>query len=64
MPTVKCWADDLREAFGAVEFDAGLRSHGFLACEGGKTVDTRKLKPTVLVTPVLPLRKKESARGR
>ena len=42
MPMVKTWADDLRAAFGAAEFDAGLRECGSFACEGGRTLDTRK----------------------
>lgn len=44
MPTVARWADDLRAAFGADDFNAGLRSQGYLASEGGRTIDTRKLK--------------------
>lgn len=44
MPTVARWADDLRAAFGADDFNAGLRSQGYLASEGGLTIDTRKLK--------------------
>ena len=42
MPTVKAWADDLRAAFGAAEFDAGLRTLGYFAQENGRTIDTRK----------------------
>lgn len=50
MPTVKRWADDLRAAFGAAEFDASLRGQGYYAREGGRTVDTRKEKLSVGVT--------------
>lgn len=50
MPTVKRWADDLRAAFGAAEFDAGLRAQGYYAREGGRTVDTRKEKLSEGVT--------------
>ena len=42
MPTVKRFADDLREAFGAAEIDAALREQGYYASEGGRTIDTRK----------------------
>ena len=44
MPTVARWADDLRAAFGADDFNAGLRSQGYLAQEAGRTIDTRKIK--------------------
>lgn len=44
MPTVALWANDLREAFGADEFNAGLRDLGYYASEGGRTIDTRKIK--------------------
>lgn len=64
MPTVKRWADDLRAAFGADEFNAGLKSQGYLASEGGRVIDTRKYQPGTLVVPVLPLPKKEDKRGR
>lgn len=43
MPSVARWADDLRAAFGADEFNAGLRSQGYYASDGGRTIDTRKL---------------------
>ena len=44
MPFVARCADDLRAAFGVDEFNAGLRSQGYYASEGGRTIDTRKLK--------------------
>lgn len=44
MPTVKRWADDLRAAFGADEIQAALKSQGYYASEGGRTVDTRVVK--------------------
>lgn len=42
MPSVKRWADDLRAAFGADEMQAAMRSQGYYASEGGRTIDTRK----------------------
>ncbi len=42
MPTVKRWADDLRAAFGADEMQAAMKSQGYYASEGGRTIDTRK----------------------
>lgn len=42
MPTVATWANDLRAAFGADEINAALRSLGYYASEGGRTIDTRK----------------------
>jgi hypothetical protein len=50
MPTVKVWADELRAVFGAAEFNAGLKRFGYLASEGGQTIDTRKFKGEVGVT--------------
>jgi hypothetical protein len=50
MPTVKVWADELRAVFGAAEFNAGLKHFGYLASEGGQTIDTRKFKGEVGVT--------------
>ncbi len=44
MPTVARWAGDLRAAFGADDFNAGLRAQGYLAQEAGRTIDTRKVK--------------------
>lgn len=63
MPTVKRWADDLRAVFGAAEMHEALKSQGYLAQEGGRTIDTRKYATGTLVTPVLPMPKKEPARG-
>lgn len=64
MPIVKRWADELRAAFGADEFNAGLKSQGYLASEGGRVIDTRKQAPGTLVMPVLAMPKKEDKRGR
>ena len=70
MPTVKAWADDLRGVFGAAEFDAGLREGGFLAIEGGRTVDTRKplgsieIPASALVIQRPVAQKQEPVRGR
>jgi hypothetical protein len=44
MPTVKRWADDLRAVFGADEMRDALKSQGYYASEGGRTVDTRTVK--------------------
>lgn len=44
MQTVGVWADALRAVFGADDFNAGLRQFGYFAREGGRTIDTRKLK--------------------
>ncbi len=63
MPTIKRWADDLRAAFGAAEVQDALKSQGYYASEGGRVIDTRKYAQGVLVTPVLPMPKKGSARG-
>lgn len=63
MPSVKRWADDLRAAFGATEVQEALKSQGYYASEGGRVIDTRKYAPGLLVTPVLPMPKKDSARG-
>lgn len=63
MPNVKRWADDLRGAFGAAEIQAALKSQGYYASEGGRVIDTRKYTQGVLVVPVLPMPKKDSARG-
>jgi hypothetical protein len=43
MPIVAAWADDLRSAFGAEEFNEALRKSGYFASENGRTIDTRKL---------------------
>lgn len=69
MPNVKRWADDLRAAFGAVEVDAGLRAQGYYACEGGRTIDTRKPMAGIWVAISPPLPKPaqpspEARRGR
>ena len=67
MPTVKAWADDLRAAFGAAEFDAGLRTQGYFAQEGGRTIDTRPPQTgTAVVVSPLPKQPKPEAprRGR
>lgn len=64
MPSVKCWADDLRAAFGAAEMQEALKSQGYYASEGGRVIDTRKYTQCLLVTPVLPMPKKDSVRGR
>lgn len=53
MPTVKLWADDLRAVFGADEMRDALKSQGYYASEGGRTIDTRKLKLGEGVTPSL-----------
>lgn len=63
MPNVKRWADDLRAVFGAAEIQEALKSQGYYASEGGRVIDTRKYAPGQLVTPVLPMPKKEPARG-
>lgn len=44
MPTISRWTDDLRAAFGRDEMQAALREQGYYASEGGRTIDTRKLK--------------------
>lgn len=44
MPTVSSWAEDLRAVFGRDEMQATLREQGYYASEGGRTIDTRKLK--------------------
>jgi hypothetical protein len=70
MPTVKRWADDLRAVFGTAEFNAGLRSQGFFASEGGEVVNT--LKPLGRIEVALsnivigdaPVPVKRGARGR
>jgi len=54
MPTVKRWADDLRAVFGPADMQEAMRSQGYLASEGGRTIDTRPPRPGVWVTPVLP----------
>jgi hypothetical protein len=54
MPTVALWANDLREAFGHAEMQEAMRSQGYMASEGGRTIDTRKPLPGTWVTPVLP----------
>lgn len=41
MPTVKRWADELRAVFGAAEVQAGFKSQGYYASEGGRVIDTR-----------------------
>lgn len=64
LPTVKAWADQLRAAFGAADFDAGLRQFGYFASEGGKTLDTRVLRGDLAVTPVLPLPQPQKAERR
>ncbi len=54
MPTVKRWADDLRATFGHAEMQEAMRSQGYQASEGGRTIDTRKPLSGTWVTPVLP----------
>ena len=44
MPTVSFWAEDLRAVFGRDEMQATLREQGYYASEGGRTIDTRKVK--------------------
>lgn len=67
MPTIARWADDLRETFGADDFNAGLRSQGYYASEGGRTIDTRKVKlgeglpvSVLVIGPVVAAQKKVS----
>jgi len=43
MPNVKRWADDLRDVFGVEEMNEALRKSGYMAREGGRTIDTRTL---------------------
>lgn len=64
MPTVKAWADDLRAVFGAAEINAGFKSLGYFASEGGRVIDTRRGPEGIAVPPVLPLPEKEARRGR
>lgn len=63
MSNVKRWADSLRAVFGAAEIQEALKSQGYYASEGGRVIDTRKYTQGLLVTPVLPMPKKDSARG-
>ncbi len=44
MPTIAGWTNDLRSAFGRDEMQTALREQGYYASEGGRTIDTRKLK--------------------
>ena len=44
MPTIARWTNELREVFGRDEMQATLREQGYYASEGGRTIDTRKLK--------------------
>lgn len=44
MPTVARWTNDLREVFGRDEMQTALREQGYYASEGGRAIDTRKLK--------------------
>lgn len=44
MPIVSAWTNDLRAVFGRDEMQTALREQGYYASEGGRTIDTRKLK--------------------
>jgi hypothetical protein len=45
MPNVARWANELRAVFGVDEFNEGLRRYGYMASEGGRTIDTRSQRP-------------------
>lgn len=69
MPTIARWTNDLRAVFGHDEMQTSLREQGFYASEGGRTIDTRKLKlgdglpvSMLVIGPVAAVQKKV-ARG-
>lgn len=69
MPTISRWTNDLRAFFGHDEMQTALREQGYYASEGGRTIDTRKLKlgeglpvSMLVIGPVAAVQKKV-ARG-
>ena len=55
MPTIKRWADQLRAVFGADAMNEAMRHHGYLAQEGGRTIDTRMRRDLRAFSPATPV---------